>query len=367
VIERLSIRNFRAFDEFEVPRFGQLNLIGGANSVGKSSLLEAIWLLASHSKPGTLLRILQARDEHRIGSRIFLSEHESSGLSRVASFFNSQTVPLGSSFQVADERSRFEFKLEAKERSHFEKVIDGSNDPPQKIVATQVALILGIYENSQRIAEFEDLERLDQSDSIGARHAVFPSTEATEPSYIGSRGLSSEEMVEFWDKVDLTPTKNQVLRFLQILHPLVEDLSFPASRYSSIATRLPLIRMKDSLRPFRLSQLGEGSVRMLGLALAALSLQSRVLIVDEIENGLHHSVHMDLWKALATFSREFGVQVFATTHSQDMVSAFRVACATDDEVEGVYLKIVDRKGKRKAITFEEEELVRADLAGVELR
>src|ERR1044071_5522510 len=46
-IKSLGIRNLRLFDAVDSPSFGQLNLIYGPNASGKTSLLEAIYLLAT--------------------------------------------------------------------------------------------------------------------------------------------------------------------------------------------------------------------------------------------------------------------------------------------------------------------------------
>ena len=39
-----SIKNFRCFDELTVEGMGRINLIAGKNNVGKTALLEALWV-----------------------------------------------------------------------------------------------------------------------------------------------------------------------------------------------------------------------------------------------------------------------------------------------------------------------------------
>ena len=41
----LCVRNFRGFKEFHIDSLERVNLIGGANDVGKTALLEAAYLL----------------------------------------------------------------------------------------------------------------------------------------------------------------------------------------------------------------------------------------------------------------------------------------------------------------------------------
>ena len=64
-LDSLRIRGFRAFDDLRLPRLGRVNLFVGKNNVGKSSILEALWLYASQGAPSTIWEILEARDEGR--------------------------------------------------------------------------------------------------------------------------------------------------------------------------------------------------------------------------------------------------------------------------------------------------------------
>jgi AAA15 family ATPase/GTPase len=45
VLNSLRIRGFRGFTDFKIDGLGQVNLIIGRNNAGKTSLLEAIYLL----------------------------------------------------------------------------------------------------------------------------------------------------------------------------------------------------------------------------------------------------------------------------------------------------------------------------------
>ena len=86
----------------------------------------------------------------------------------------------------------------------------------------------------------------------------------------------------------------------------------------------------ESLVP--LGFMGDGIGRLLSMVLAFHSARDGMLLIDEIENGLHHSVLPEVWKSLNWLSREFNVQVFATTHSYECLVAARDAFnATGDQ------------------------------------
>ena len=56
-------------------------------------------------------------------------------------------------------------------------------------------------------------------------------------------------------------------------------------------------------------------------------------MVDEVDTGLYHAVLPDVWKLVGAAAREFDVQVFATTHSWECVTAAYEAFADDHPQE----------------------------------
>lgn len=50
MVRDLSIKNYRCFEDFYVDGLAQVNLIVGDNNSGKTSFLEAIYLLVNQPK-----------------------------------------------------------------------------------------------------------------------------------------------------------------------------------------------------------------------------------------------------------------------------------------------------------------------------
>lgn len=63
MLDSLRIKNFRCFEDLEIESLGRVNLIVGKNSVGKSTLLEAIFALAHNGSASFLAQILEMRNE----------------------------------------------------------------------------------------------------------------------------------------------------------------------------------------------------------------------------------------------------------------------------------------------------------------
>ena len=51
MFERISVNNYRGFNDVTVGGLGRINLVAGRNNAGKTALLEAIWLLCGAADP----------------------------------------------------------------------------------------------------------------------------------------------------------------------------------------------------------------------------------------------------------------------------------------------------------------------------
>ena len=69
--------------------------------------------------------------------------------------------------------------------------------------------------------------------------------------------------------------------------------------------------------------LGDGVRKFFTLVLAIYSSKDGVLIVDEIDNGLHYSSMENLWNIVLETSEKFNVQLFITTHNVDSLKGLR--------------------------------------------
>ena len=77
---------------------------------------------------------------------------------------------------------------------------------------------------------------------------------------------------------------------------------------------------------------------------------SRLLLIDEIENGVHYTIHPTLWRAVFRLAREHNVQVFATTHSLDCLTGFARAVAESKENDGLAIRLEKVEGEEQTGT-----------------
>jgi AAA15 family ATPase/GTPase len=113
--------------------------------------------------------------------------------------------------------------------------------------------------------------------------------------------------------------------------------------------------------------MGDGMVRLFNLALALVNSKGGILLVDEIENGLHYSIHEKLWELVFKTARDLDVQVFATTHSWDCIEAFQRAACEDTSSEGYLIRLGWRRDDIVATVYDENDLAIVTRDHIEVR
>ena len=128
-----------------------------------------------------------------------------------------------------------------------------------------------------------------------------------------------------------------------------------------------LVKLGNHDRPVPLRSLGDGALRLFGVALTLANSRDGFLLIDEAENGIHYSVHPDYWRMVLRSAQENNVQVLATTHSSDCIRGFAQAALEFRETEGVLVRLSRQYGNLRAVEYPEEELAIAAEQGIEVR
>jgi AAA15 family ATPase/GTPase len=69
-----------------------------------------------------------------------------------------------------------------------------------------------------------------------------------------------------------------------------------------------------------LSMMGDGLRRYLNIVAAAANPLIDILLIDEIDNGLHYSIYGKLWQSLFALAHATDKQIYVTTHSKETLS-----------------------------------------------
>lgn len=367
MLKSLRIENFRCFQTFELQQLGKLNLLVGTNNSGKTSILEAVQLLTSQPNLESLGEVMIGRGEY-----ILNDERDNGRELDIRHLFYGHEIDVGSKFSILSgshkEEEGIALSIELtewtdKQVSQFRTLRRSFED------LQQVALIIEwLGQDNERIKlpissvnglplKYIDRIRKDSS-NLGTR-----------TQFVTSSSLTKANMIELFDQVVLTPEEALVTEALQTIEPTIERIaSVGSERYRYAESRNGfVVRLANGDQRIPIGSMGDGIWRMLGLTLAIVNARDGVLLVDEIDTGLHFSVMSNMWRLIWETANRLNVQVFATTHNSDCWTSLAAIANTESpSEEGITIQRIE-KGKSSSIVFTERQVAIAAERGIEVR
>jgi hypothetical protein len=342
----LRISRFRSFLEFRIEGFQRFNLITGQNNVGKTALLEALFIHCG----GANIRLPFAVEGFR-------------GVSQLQAPMDAAVAGLFYDFD------------------------------PASVIELQ-ATELGITRTcALRIVEAPTTIPRDRSDEVPASPTKALELTWDDPAKGGSttkRAVFDKEglrmdplgMPPFREAVFVNTSsrdhKTDALRFSRLAKIVGEEDRF-AEALAAIEPSIKKVRLLDhagvtmihadvGLKRFLpLAYAGGGLVRM-GSLLTAIAVSGHgAILIDEFENGLHHTVLAKAWQAVLAFAERFDVQVFATTHSAECIQAAHQAFSQHDYAFRLFRLARVSDGTIAALPFERDALEAALRTDLDLR
>jgi AAA15 family ATPase/GTPase len=355
-LDSLKIKNFRILEDVTIEKLGHVNLIVGKNNSGKSTVLEALALLASGFNPEVMLFISNNRNVYRhlntkdIESKVFSIENIISK-SNEDPFLNWTYIGNQShylTFGYVKNGKNNNLDIDREKGYSFTYFIDDRNFMNFEVKAiSNRALFMDMSENSHHMKK-----------------------KAFNFGYITTNNIDLNLFASSWDKIALTDDENLVLEMLKLIDSDITNLAFLSLVDSE--TRIPFVRLKNIERRIPLHQMGDGIFRLLQIILEIPKSKNSILLIDEFENGLHYSVQPKVWELIFELAHRFNIQVFATTHSWDCIESFSQVAKDRTDMEGVLFRMghsvrKSDKGKLIATVFDEDDLYNLTKMNIEVR
>ena len=364
----LSIRGFRGIPRLDVERLGRVTLLAGRNGVGKTTVLDAVRIYAERGDLLALHEVLARHEEFETWP------DDDDGWEERPDFgalFSGRRSDLHSSFAVGpgDGGERVSVRIVAPELVADERprLFQSSSGPYEK---SFVEIAFGDHLQYQPV--FDKLDPAYGLSHLRRRRAGLVTYEGEWPTsaacvVLGPSLPSNQQAAAHWDELAAGPKEELVLGALQLA------CASEVVRVAAVAgsarhrDRRIVVGLSDGERvPLR--SLGDGAARLFGLATAFANAADGFLLIDEAENGIHHSLQTDYWRLVFQAARDNNVQVLATTHSWDCVEGFAHAASEDEESEGIAVRLerCDDGGLR-AVEYSEDTLRVAAERGIEIR
>lgn len=316
MIKEIHIQNFRCFEDTWVSGFSNINLIGGLNNSGKTALLEALFL-ASFPNPSTLDKLNELRKEDNRKNRWD------------SLFFNNQKYNTKIKLDCIDKNNQStltEFwTLTEEEIINNERLQRFDNQNVSEITCLQTEQKKKSYFHlngeTRLFREWLGWEYMRSEKNIS--HFI-----ATGSNY------KKEQLADLYEVIKTLKRKEL---FHSILHTFDPQIVAAAIGSDNGVSNLKLVLADGTERALGL--FGDAIRKVVEIFLVLLSNNSKVLFIDEIENGIHFTKHKEFWEKLFQISAELDIQIFATTHSLEMIQAFAEAAKGKYEDKAMYFQM----------------------------
>ncbi len=355
MLRKFSARNFRCFKKLDIEPLARVNLIVGENNVGKTALLEALYLNFKPGNPDAPWRI-----NHSRGVRGGITET----WDELGWLFNAKATDIPIELQSENAQRQVSLlRIRFAEPSKRLLVPTEAND----VEAIDADMLSAIAES--RLLKLEYTSYIGEEFSAHAYLAlggmvsssVDNSPTANVVLVLKNPRFSEEHAKRYSALVELR-REQELLPSLQALDPRIQRVEL---LYRDDKPMLHVDIGNGQLVP--LLFMGEGIGYVASWQLAIMTAKDGCVLIDEFENGIHYSALEKVWKAVGEAARDSNVQVFATTHSWECVVAAQSAFAECGDDDFRLHRLERRDGDIVAITYDQEQLATSIELNLEVR
>jgi AAA15 family ATPase/GTPase len=374
MLESLEVKNFRCLKDFKIPSLKRINLFTGKNNTGKSTILEAI---AIYAVKGDLPLIAQLIDERGENIRTKQTENcpeifSSLFTDRIIGFDSKDAISIGG-IEKTTSKENIPLSYNNSVALKFVKYVEVIEKHGQEgyVIIRKKPVVQNKEDNIEEIYKLgieigngntHNLVPLDDADKL-FRYSVGFNNEKVQ--YVRGRNIDSENNSKLFDHIALTDKEQNVIDSLKIIEPATERITFVEEGRNE---RIAVIKLSDSQKVLPLKSMGDGINRVLTIILALVNSDDGFLLIDEFENGLHYSIQEQLWKIIFLMSQKLNVQVFATTHSEDCISAFESVLNSSDNTQvGKLIRLDNKNGTIIPVEFDAADLEIVNRNDIEIR
>lgn len=287
---KIMIFDYKIFKNLKIEKLSKINIITGLNNAGKTSLIEAIYILANQNNVFKYFDLIKNRQKEYILSYDYLN------------------VVTVEKFDISGTFNKIDLKLEMEK--YNAKEIDKKGDYVisyrMKSMINNIKFEMDVhtYSESEIESKYEKIAKLCNSNY--------------QTPYISLK----KEMIENYSKLFSEENQDKeldekIIKFIKKIDSRIEKIKYIDSKGMQRFTVETNTGEKQDIRSY-----GEGVQRIYSLILSFVTNKDGIIVIDELEVGLHYSMLVDFTKFIQELSEEFNVQVFITTHSRECIEAF---------------------------------------------
>ena len=365
MISELKIRNFKSLESVDL-KLGHFNLLVGANASGKSNFLDALRFLQGVGNGFNIGEILDGKPS---SSTTLKWDGIRGGSSSIGFLKTSgeQTKTIKFEVTFGDENLRLLMGADLKYCLTCSTGVSNLFFTNESLSCGEDFLPLGAYTNSavepnasvppshspfpKRISsalitkelprfDFSTIRTLieidkDRTQTWGSGRAagcalhistsladiqfldLLPTALRNYSTKVAQLGEGGEGFAALIHEIESNGSKPALLEWLKELRPDEVDDIYALEGLNNDF----MVAIKEGNKEFRAPSISDGTLRFIALAATFFQpMMPKILVIEEIEKGLHPSRLRLLLELMRSQSKRTGTQVFATTHSPTLLA-----------------------------------------------
>jgi len=351
-LRSINIEKFRSFKNLEIKELKKINLLIGKNGYGKTSLLEAIFLLIGGTNPTLTTLIQNIRG-------MFVNTNND--FRYLFNDFRIDDINNNNIKFKATTSDNKETRLHIRPNIRMPEYTNLNNATDQNFVNNRDGKFAPkiIVKTSNELAGIH-YEYFDSSDdkSFSIDYNIptpTPTPISFRPPRIKGLYLNSNTMpsaLKSVGKFIISKSENELVSVLKEIDSDITGIKMGPNNTVYID-----IEGKTESVPINI--MGDGIINFISILAGIREIKNGILLIDEIENGLHFESLESLWKAVLKACQLYNVQIIATTHSYDCIRALSKIYnkAPNKDNETISSIRLDKRGdKHTAVTYTANEL-----------
>lgn len=332
ILKSFNIKNFRRFTDLELNNLKQVNVIVGNNGIGKTSLLDALFLLLARKNQNCSYRVQN---------------------------FRGMTVNTDSDFKYLFKDFKFNNEIYLSgELFENNKLIDLAIKPVfkyTKLVNDGINNNITLEQQEELVAIeyiFKDLngQPFKQKFSIQAPVPLFPHKVEYQGSYFHTSCMFINNVCAIFDNVVKDNKEKYIVEILNKIDNRIQDIKMGANNTI-------LINMKGIQEAVPFYVIGGGIQKIILILANIISHKNGFLLIDELENGLHYTSLKVLLQAIFIACKMYNVQLFITTHSKETIDSLIKVSDDNDFKDIVNITRLDYKNDKYYATAYTDEML----------
>lgn len=317
----IEVGCYRAHRDLSIRELRRVNVFGGFNNAGKTSLLEAIYLLTQQSRFDATAELLSWRAHER---------------SLPGPWVWSEVL------REASVSGRFDRRSQNLATLNLSAQRDAPADLDQAGYLGSVRLDASYAGEVQQTLTHIFADRRHQT--TGRSHRVLCPALFSSPFMMHD----TDVLNRLWDDTLRSKAKEKIQEFLR------EAVPWEGLEQIDRGGEFPRFVVSDGAfdRAVDISTFGAGVQRMFTIGLLFASARNGVVLIDELDNAIHASLLGPFARFLVEMAHEFHTQVFFTTHSRECIKAF-VEPSLAEEVSYYVLQREDARTRCERLPGEE--------------